>query len=256
MTLEYIEPIVARDMPGLRLALTAHMPAPYSMSARAILDLKKVGYVPVNQVAAGANEVLQAWTGHRNAPVAVYENEAPRTGWLEILHLAERLGKGPSLIPSDLRERMLMIGLINELIGEDGWIWNLRVLMLGMVGPERAAKGLKTNPMYAQYGYSEAAQKQAGAKAREILDMFTSHLKSQRDRGSHYVIGEALSAADIYWACFSLLAKTLPADVCAIPAGLRKSYDLGSEAIGGCDPILIEQRDWVFENHLSLPMTF
>jgi len=58
-------------MDGLRLALSAHVPAPYGMSARAILDHHGVAYVPVRQVVAGGNEDLVAWTGHRNAPVAV-----------------------------------------------------------------------------------------------------------------------------------------------------------------------------------------
>ena len=36
--MNYVEPAVAREMDGLRLALTAHAPVPYSISARAILD--------------------------------------------------------------------------------------------------------------------------------------------------------------------------------------------------------------------------
>ena len=41
-----------------------------------------------------------------------------------------------------------------------------------------------------------------------------------------------------------------------MPKGLRKSYDLGSEVIGGCEDFLIEQRDWIIAEHLSLPMDF
>ena len=51
--MNYIEPAAARAMDGLRLALTAHTPAPYSMSARAILDHHGVAYVPVLQIRGG-----------------------------------------------------------------------------------------------------------------------------------------------------------------------------------------------------------
>ena len=132
--MNYVEPAEACEMDGLRLALTAHAPVPYGMSARAILDYHGVRYVPVLQVGGGRNKDLVAWTGHRNAPVAVYNDEAPRVGWLEILYLAERLGSGPSLIPSDIDDRMMMVGLSNELIGENGFIRNLRPGGVVLVG--------------------------------------------------------------------------------------------------------------------------
>ncbi len=256
MTIEYLKPSEARELPGLRLALTRDMPAPYSMSARAVFDLRRVPYAPVEQIGGSANEALREWTRHRNAPIAVYENESPRTGWLDILNLAERLGEGPSLVPGGIDERMQMVGLVNELIGENGLVWNMRLLMLGLAGPERAARAAERNPMYGDYGYSEAAREQAPAKVDSILDRFTRHVQEQRALGSNYLFGSTLSAGDVYWAYFSLIFKTLPEDQCPMPAALRKSYDLGSEAIGGCDPVLIEQRDFIFANHLSLPMSF
>ncbi len=254
--MHYIETADARHQPGLRLALTVGAPAPYSMSAKAIFDLKGVPYVPVAQRGGVPNEALVEWTRHRNAPIAVLDAEAPRTGWLEILNLAERLGSGPSLIPATIEERMTMIGLANELIGENGFVWHMRLVMLGLGGPERAAREALSNPMYAEYGYSEAARAEALAKARTILDAFTAHAQTQRAAGSRYLIGEALSALDVYWAYFSQILGTLPDAQCPMPAGLRKAYDLGSQALGGCDPILLAQRDWILEHHLSLPMEF
>jgi glutathione S-transferase len=243
-------------MPGLRLALTVGFPAPYSMSARAVLDLRQVPYVAVAQYAAQPNADLVDWTRHRNAPVAVYNDEAPRTGWLEILNLAERLGTGPSLVPADIGQRMTMIGLTNELIGENGFVWNMRLVMLGAGGPERAEREAAANPMYAQYGYSETAHAAALDRARGILDAFTDHVRAQRARGSRYLIGDRLSALDVYWAYFSQLLRTVPEDLCPMPAGLRKSYDRGGVAVGGFDEILIEYRDRVLREHLPLPMTF
>jgi len=253
--MNYVEPAEAREMDGLRLALTAHAPAPYSLSARAILDHHGVPYVPVLQVGGGANEDLVAWTGHRNAPVAVYNDEAPRVGWLEILHLAERLGSGPSLVPSDIDDRMLMVALSNELIGENGFIWSLRLLMLGLGGPERAAQERLRNPMYDQYGYSEEAAAQSVGRARAVVDRLTVQLRAQRDAGRQYIVGDALSAVDIYWVYFSQAVGTFPEAVCAMPEGMRTVYDAVGEMLGERDPILVEQRDRVLAEH-GLPMDF
>ena len=253
--MNYIEPAAAREMDGLRLALTAHAPAPYSLSARAILDHHGVSYVPVLQVGAGGNEDLVAWTGHRNAPVAVYNDEAPRVGWLEILNLAERLGTGPSLIPSTVDDRILMVGLANELIGENGFIWNLRLVMLGLGGPERVAKERVRNPMYDQYGYSEAAAAAAVERAKTAMERLTAQLTAQRKAGSRYIVGRALSAVDIYWVYFSQAVGTFSEALCPMPAGMRKAYEMAGSQLGELDPILVEQRDWVLAEH-GLPLDF
>ena len=253
--MDYVEPAAARQMGGLRLALTAHAPAPYSLSARAILDHHGVAYVPVLQVGGGRNEELVAWTGHRNAPVAVYNDEAPRVGWLEILNLGERLGAGPSLIPSAVDDRMLMVGLSNELIGENGFIWNLRLVMLGLGGPERAAKERVRNPMYDQYGYSDAAAAVAVERAKAVLERLTVQLIAQRQAGSRYIVGQTLSAVDIYWVYFSQAVGTFSAALCPMPAGMRKAYEIVGSMLGDPDPILVEQRDWVLAEH-QLPLDF
>jgi len=256
MSFEYLSVDAARKKSGLRLALTAGVPAPYSMSARAVLDLRGVPYTPVEQVGGGPNEELVAWTGHRNAPVAMYEQEGPRTGWLDILNLAERLGTGPSLLPDALADRITMIGLTQEMIGENGMLWNMRLIMLGLAGPERAAQEAERNPMYADYGYSESAREAAPAKVTSVLDALDKQLRRQQDAGRAYLFGDRLSAADVYWAYFSQVFQTLPEAQCAMPSFLRKSYDLSSETIGGCSKALIAHRDAIFERHLPLPMTF
>ena len=247
--MNYVEPAAAREMDGLRLALTAHTPAPYSLSARAILDHHGVAYVPVLQAGGGANEDLVAWTGHRNAPVAVYNDEAPRVGWLEILYLAERLGAGPSLIPSDVDDRLSMVGLSNELVGENGFIWNLRLVMLGLGGPERVARERARNPMYDQYRYSEEAAAVAIDRARAVMERLTEQLIAQRKAGRRYIVGEALSAVDIYWAYFSQAVRTFPEASCPMPKGMRNAYDIAGGMLGDLDTVLVEQRDWVFAEH-------
>jgi len=252
--LEYTTPETARSMSGLRLALTTGVPAPYSMSARTILDLKGVAYIPVAQVPAGHNEALKAWTGHRNAPTAVLDDEGPRTGWLDILNLAERLGSGAPLLPNDVHERMLMIGLANELIGENGFLWLLRIVMFGFGGPDRAAKARETNPMFDEYGYDADRVETALQAAKVSFEVFATHAKTHAH--PHYLIGDRLSALDIYWAYFSQLRLTLPAEACPMPGGMRRSYEKANEVLGPCDPALIERRDFIFREHIGLPLDF
>lgn len=255
--MDYVHPKDAAEMNGLRLVLTKDVPAPYSMSARAIFDHHRVDYVAVAQNGGAANESLRAWTKHRNAPIALLDNEAPRTGWLDILNLAERLGSGPSLIPQSTVERMNMFAITNELIGENGWIWQLRIIMLGFGGPQRAAKEALRNPMYADYGYSEQARENATEKVHEILALLTKQLNTQYDQTEHaFVVGNSLSALDIYWVYFSQLLSTLPEEICPTPSYLRKSYDSASTYIGDYDGVLIDHRDRILHDHLAVPLTF
>jgi glutathione S-transferase len=110
--------------------------------------------------------------------------------------------------------------------------------------------------MYAQYGYSEAARAGALDRSRTILETFTAHVRARRAAGSPYLIGDRLCALDVYWAYFSQLLRSIPEELCPMPAGLRKSYDAGGAALGGFDEILIEQRDRTLREHLPLPLTF
>ena len=251
--MQYMEPSEAQARSGLRLALTANMPAPYSMSARAILDVKQVPYIPVRQVGGGSNKDLVAWTGHRNAPVAMLDDEAPRTGWLDILNLAERIGQGPSLMPATQAHRMQLIAWTHELIGEGGWVWHMRLLMLGLGGEQRAQAAAQKNPMYTDYGYSEVEHGKAKDSATAIMQGFAGFALEQLKK-SPYLIGDKLSALDIYWLYFSQIMQTLPDETCPMPGMLRASYDGASEACGYVVPELIEQRNWILAHHPQLPL--
>ena len=129
--MKYLSAAEARNLPGLRLVLTAHMPGPWGEAAKALLSVRHVKYVPVAQAAMEANDDLYAWTGVRNAPVAVLDEEPPQTTWLDILLLAERLGSGAPLLPSDPLERALVLGFSTEICGADGFGWSRRLQLMG-----------------------------------------------------------------------------------------------------------------------------
>jgi glutathione S-transferase len=251
---KYVEPEEAKGMRGLRLALSAGVPGPWGESAKYLFALRGVPYTPVRQIGGDANEALRRWTGHANAPIAVYEDEDPRTHWAEILALAERLGSGPSLIPADPELRVRMFGLANEICGQQGFGWQRRLIMLTGLGTGNDA----TRRLAERYGFFEAdAAAAAPARAVEILELLAAQLRAQRARGARYLVGDALSALDVYWAAFAALVDPLPHEVCPMPAFLRATYELRDPVVrAALDPALLEHRDFVYRTHLALPLDF
>jgi len=251
--MEYLSVDEAINRPGLRLVLTKGVPGPWSEAAKAIFKLRNVEYSPVEQKAGGRNPELVEWTRHRNAPIALYENEAPRVRWLELLDLAERLGSGPSLMPAERTERMFMIGLINEIAGEGGMAWNARVLMLNMAYQALGAEAAAKNPMFADYQFDPDSLDRMKTRVEHFLVDLSAHIKAH---DSDYLIGSQLSAADVYWAYFSNMLQPLPPEQNPMPDIVRKSWGVLAASIDGYDPVLIEQRDKIFARHLTLPLEF
>jgi glutathione S-transferase len=253
--MEYVDVATARDMVGLRLVLTRGVPGPWSESAKALFRLRDVAFVPVEQKATAANEALVEWTGHRNAPIAMYESEPPRAHWLEILQLAERLGSGPSLLPESPDECETVIGLSHLICGEGGLVWNGRHLML-RAGHQAQGDKVLSSPMYRDYGYSEETVAAAPMRIEAIVDRLSRQAAAQRERGRDYLVGESLSAVDVYWAFFSQLFDALPDAQNPMPEWLRAVWQGAAAAIGPIDPNLLDQRTRVFERHIELPLDF
>ena len=167
--MDYVSVAEARKLPGLRLALSAGTPGPWGEAAKAVLKLRGVPFVPVRQHIMLANEELVEWTGHRNAPVAIYNDEPGVAGWTEILMLAERLGSGPSLLPEDEIERMLVLGISTEICSPGGFGWERR---LTMMRPGRTLQSSGPDFMTRAYGVREDAVASATARVIAILAVF------------------------------------------------------------------------------------
>ncbi len=254
--MEYVDVATARNLPGLRLVLTRGVPGPWSEAAKAVFHYKNIEFTPVAQIGGQENPELVEWTRHRNAPVAVYEDEPPRASWLEILYLAERLEPKAPLLPADIEARIRMIGLLNEVAGQQGMAWHGRLLMLDAVAANAPDNGAD-NPMIRDYGYSREAAARAPERIDAIVRVLADQLHDQIDAGSHYFIGDALTALDIYWAYFSQLLRPLPPEQNPMPNFLRKSWSLMADAmLRPPDPILFQHRDYVFEHYLRLPLEF
>jgi glutathione S-transferase len=249
----------ARQRGGLRLVITAGVPGPWGEAAKAVFRVKGVPFVKVRQQVGQPNDALFAWTGHRNAPIAVYEDEMPRTGWVEILHLAERLAPEPALIPSDPAQRALFFGLCHELMSEGGFGWCRRLMLFReSIGDSDERSGAPRPPlgrMFQQYGYSLAGARAAPRRIAEILGVLSEQLRSQRAAGHTYLMGAEPSALDLYWAAMAGIAAPLPPEECAVSDGMRALYTATDPVVAAAlDPALLEHRDLVYAKHMGLPV--
>ena len=260
--MNYMEAAEARSMPGLRLALTVGVPGPWSESAKKIFEYKGIEYVSVAQHAGLANEDLVAWTGMRNAPVAVYNDEPPRANFQDIVALAERLQPEPRLIPADPAQRWQCLAISADICAEGGFGWKRRHVM----GTRpRDAESRESTPvpridpkvMGLAYGGSAGERAIASKYLADMLDALAARLEAQRDSASDFFVGEGVTACDIHWACFSALLDPLPHDVNPMPAWLRAAYSyLGPVLEEHKHDILLEHRDMMFERHLGLPLDY
>lgn len=260
--MDYVEPEVAQTLSGLRLALTMGVPGPWSEAAKAVFAVKGVSYVPVAQRAFQPNAALVAWTGHRNAPTAMYNDEPARVTWADITALADRLAPDPPLFPGSSKARVAIAGICHEIAGEGGFGWARRQMMSAKPAasareaPQPARDMSAVMAMVQSYRLTEAAYDAAAARAGDILDMLAQRLHAQKAVASPYLVGSQLSAADIYWACFAALVDPLPQDVNPMPDWLRPSYANVGPLADRVDPILLAHRDFVYARYLSLPLDF
>jgi hypothetical protein len=257
--MKYLKVAEARNLPGLRLVLTAYMPGPWGEAAKAVLGARKVEFIPVEQLAMEKNEELFEWTGMRNAPIAVYNDEPPQSTWHEILLLAERLGTGPSLIPGDPLDRVLAMGFSTEICGPDGLGWNRRLEMMGRPttrSPSQSGK-YDMQRMTRSYGVNPETIARAPKRMIQIMTALARQLHKQREAGSKYLIADRLSAPDLHWAALSLFVSPLPPEKCAMPDFMRSNYThLTDELAAALDPVLLSHRDFIYDNHIALPLDF
>lgn len=249
----YIPVQQAREMSGLRVAFTRGLPGPWSMAARIILDFKAIDYVVFPQELGGSNDELKEWTGQTSAPVAMFNNDRPRVQWSEILILAEQLQPEPPLIPADEDQRMAMFGLCQELCGDDGLGWNLRLLAM--------LEQRETNPgrlewLFPKYG-SPVDYPYVVNRLNTIIAALARRLERQLKTDSCYFVGNRLSAADIYWTAFSNMLNQMADDICKQTEVYK---GLGERLCAHLDSpmpqILLDHREYVVRKYVRLPIEF
>ena len=170
--LTYASLAEARTMSGLRLILGAHtIPGPWREACKGIFYVKKIPYIPVASAGKdGSDRELREWTAQSSAPVAIWNDERPRSTWIEQLYLAERLQPNPPLIPENVDDRILMFGLSNELCGENGFGWQRRLSLIDATlnnpnAPEQAKK--PSEFLGKKYGYDASNRDQPQDRRRD-----------------------------------------------------------------------------------------
>ncbi len=257
--MEYLEVEEARERPGLRLVLTAGGPGPWSEAAKGIFAVKGLAYLPVRQAAGDANPALQEWTGQSSAPVAIWNDEPPCTTSRAILWLAERLAPTPALIPGDAGLRALCLGLCDEIHGENGLGWCRRLVLFEPV-MKALGDAAATGPMGFmawKYGYSPEAVARAERRIVEILESLSTRLGEQHRAGRRHLVGDGLTAVDLYWAAFAAMLAPLPPEQCPMPEGLRDLYTVRDGPVAAAlAPELLAHRDFIYREYLALPLDF
>jgi len=259
---QYLEVAEARERPGLRLAISAGYPGPWGEAAKGIFRLKGIPFVLVRQIVGQPNDELCAWTGQRNAPIAVYEEERPRSHWADILALAERLAPEPRLVPTEPEERVRLYGLANEICGEAGLGWSRRLALLddmrrGAEAPGAPAAYVEIyRSLCARYGYSPESAKASHERTLEVLGLLAAQLRAQEKRGREYLVGDSLSALDVYCATFAVLIDPLPDEHCRMDPQLRRSYTAEDPELRALAAPLLRHRDRIYRDHLGLPLDF
>jgi glutathione S-transferase len=247
----------AKRLPGLRLVLSMGVPAPWGESAKGIFHIKGIPFEPVGQHLGQENAELVAWTGIRQAPVAIFESEPPRHRWLDILMLAERLNPQPPLLPGDSHHRALVVGISNEICGEWGFAWCRRLMFFAESNPAYQSDAPPADPLSLEYQVNKRTIAAARPRIIAVLCGLTARLKAQHAMGSPYLVGASLTAADIYWACFAAYINPLPAAVNPMSDASRRVAAGSAPWLDAVkDPILFEHRDMMYARHLRLPLDF
>jgi hypothetical protein len=246
----------ALGAPGLRVApVRGGPPSPWSEFVRACFHVKRIPCSFVDARDADRSlTTLKTVTGQQTLPVVFWNDERPRSNWLEQLMLAERISPQPRLLPDAPLERAKIVGLIAALCSEDGFGWHRRVMMIGRLlteptfGERERAIGHYLSKKYRHNTDSiEASTKHCEA----IVAAFAS----LRAAGHDHLSGSTLTALDLAWAAFAALIRPLPENLCPVKPLWRDLYTwmpagTPHETVEG----LLSFRERIYRQWLVLPI--
>lgn len=241
---------------GLRIApMLDGVPSPWSEWCRALFRVKGIPSMVIQARDPDQGLArLQAVTGQASLPVVFWASERPRAGWLEQLHLAERLAAEPGLLPDAARERAQVIGLLAELCAEDGFGWHRRILLiehlLADAGRSERERSIGRY-LAAKYGYTKDGVRESRRRCEEVVAAFVEQFETP----GRFLSGDGLTALDLGWAAFAALIRPLPHELCPMDALWRELYTWtprGSspEAVDA----LLAHRDRIYRDWLALPV--
>lgn len=239
----------ACSLPGLRLVLLRKMPSPWGQAARCIFEYKNIPFRKVERAKTDAPDALMSWTRQNSFPAAMYEHERARTGWSEILFLAERLRPKPSLIPHDPMARALMFGLAHEIFGEMGLVWSFRLFALAARLDPNA-----DDPGAAEFASKYHSGPDAIAEGKPRILAILGLLNARLGQGE-FLAGNSLTAVDIYWATACNVLAPLPGEQLPLSDAARKVFTCtDADILEAMSPRLLSHRERVYQDYLTLPV--
>jgi glutathione S-transferase len=252
MSIQYVSVEEAIGRAGLRMLVVGKVPSPWGEAAKGFFHLKKLEFVAVRL--AYDDPALQTWAGQLSGPVVFHDGEPPRSGWAEILMLAERLAPAPPLLSLEPNARGREIELANDFCAERGLGWTRR-LQLVHAGTNKIGgfPGRVGAYLGGKYGYDAAQAASYGPRVVQLLGKFAAALRATT---GPYYFGEALNAVDVYSAAFMALFKPLPDAHCPLEPWARAAFEyLDEETRAALDPALLAHRDMMYARHLTLPLS-
>ena len=239
---------------GTRVTMSPGFPALYAECLKNICYTKRIPVIRVKHVNIGKDRKtgedrqkrLFELTAQTSLPVMWHNDERPRSSWIEQLALCERIGapNSPKLVPGDMHLRKDMFGLCALVLAEDGYCWNMRI-------QQKSKLAMK-------YGYSKEASKEAPYKMAAILKLICDRLEQQHRKGSRFLVGDSLTAVDIYMATMSYSIQ--PPDEAFMPrTKLTKMMDVmfgvkNPVVKAAITPRLMEHRDFILRTYCEVPV--
>jgi glutathione S-transferase len=254
--LETADVDTARNARGLRLVTVDGVPSPWSIAAKAIFEYKSIPGLIVRR--RGRAEAITSWTGVVNAPIAVHDDEMPRSGWAEILALAERLKPEPSLVPRASDQRVAMFGLSHEILGAGGLAYNVRLMTIDAGFESNGERGFPlpfAQHLAQRYGHTPKCFASARAAAVERLQLLDDQLQRARSRGDRYFFGNEPTAVDFYLTAAMDMLAILPEDQSPTHPVARAAFSwVETELADAIKPALRAHRDFVHSTVWPLPL--
>ncbi len=247
--MKYVDINEAIKADGLRIVIVKAMPSAWGVAAKAMMEFKSLDFLCAYQIPMSDNPELLAWSGTNSAPVVAWNDEPPINRWDDILLLLERLAPEPRLVPEDPAGRIEVFGIGHEICGELGFGWNRRIDLM------RPAPGEEPGPFAKKYHYREADAARANARVVALMGELAKRLKKQKQNGSDYLVGQAVTAADFYWAAFSNFVDLQPPEEMPMNPDARPMFEnTPAEITAALDPILIEHRNRIMHKYYKLPV--
>jgi glutathione S-transferase len=254
--MHFIDLEAARSHEGPVMFVATVLPSPWSEAAKGIFYVKKIDIALVRYRSADA-EMVKA-SGADNVPVLHCKGQPRRTGWAEILAFAERSG-GVALVPEEATGRSRLFGVGHEIAGEDGLAHSSRLLMIHGGFETQGAEGFPVPVakfLAPKYGYSESRVPYAKQRILDVLGLLHRMLEKSHAEGRAYLLGDRLSALDIYSATFLTPIAGVTVEECpGMMPQLRPAFAYLNKEIGpSLSDLLKSHRRMIFERHLTLPI--